>query len=526
MTEANSRFKLKKLRKEESIMVLSTQPMPIQAEEATIYLTGLFMYREEPAGDASALAFFREFLRDAADFECCTGSYRMRIAYPDGREIYFGDNAGIMRWYIGPKGFFTTLREAAPDNPSPNESAIAQFLHYGCIYGPETVLHEVRRTDPGKYYLLENGSVQEKGKGLLPLEDLEAPEDALAVQMRRLSRAVSGRGDIACTITGGIDSRTILAHMIHCGLHPLLDITGKPTDIDVVIAQKVAEHLDEKLLFIQESPEEENWLEDVIREADGMAGVCGLYRLYKKARQLPEEGILLECGGLNGEMYKNSFINQDYPFYGGNPRWEHFLRFKVLTSDFPVQICGSRFAAVMKETPAATLDWLRSHTGKTKASAYLSAGYEIMQGRAAAGGAMNARYYIPYAPFMERAVAAPMFKENPYSLEMQAFQRKQVTTFCPEIKDIETDRGLTCASGKMASEWLKSTVFLVHVAMGRIFRRGKVKGRIDTCFEEGLSSPQYRAALERCKELGIIAPEVSNLPMAIADRVFALGTIL
>ena len=119
-----------------------------------------------------------------------------------------------------------------------------------------------------------------------------------------------------------------------------------------------------------------------------------------------------------------------------------------------------------------------------------------------------------------------MFKENPYSLEMQAFQRKQVTTFCPEIKDIETDRGLTCASGKMASEWLKSTVFLVHVAMGRIFRRGKVKGRIDTCFEEGLSSPQYRTALERCKELGIIAPEVSNLPMAIADRVFALGTIL
>lgn len=507
-------------------MILSTQPAPVQAEEATIYLTGLFMYREEQAGNASALAFFREFLRGAADFEQCTGSYRMRIVCPDGREVYFGDNAGIMRWYIGPKGFFTTLREAAPDNSTPNEAAIAQFLHYGCIFGPETVLREVRRTDPGKYYLLEKGNVREKGKGLPPLEDLDAPEDALAVQMRRLFRSVSGREDIACTITGGTDSRAILSHMIYCGLHPLLDITGKPTDSDVVIAKKIAARLDAKLLFIQDSPEGENWLEKAVQEADGMTGVCGLYRLYKKAHLLSEEGIILECGGLNGEMYKNSFINQDYPFYGGNPRWEHFLRFKVLTYDFSAHICGPRLAALIKKTPAATLEWLRSHTGRTKASAYLSAGYEILQGRSSAVSAMNSRHYIPYTPLMERAVAAPMFRQNPYSLEMQAFQRKQVTAFCPEIKDIETDRGTTCDSGRIAAEHLKSTVYLCNVALGRIFRRKKELTRIDTCFEEGLSSPQYRAALERCKELGIIAPEVNDLPMAIADRVFALGTIL
>lgn len=507
-------------------MILSSTPTPVQAEEATIYLTGLFMYGEEQAGDTSALAFLRDFNRGTADFERCTGSYRMRIVYPDGKEIYFADNAGIMRWYIGPKGFFTALREAAPDNSSPNEAAIAQFLYYGCIYSPETVLREVRRTDPGKYYLLEKGNVREKEKGLAPLEDLDAPEDALAVQMRRFAQSVSGREDIACTITGGTDSRAILSHMIHCGLHPLLDITGKPTDSDVVIAKKIAERLDAKLLFIRDSPEEENWLKKTVQEADGMTGVCGLYRLYKKASRLPEEGIILECGGLNGEMYKNSFINQDYPFYGGNPRWEHFLRFKVLTYDFPVHICGSRLVAVMKKTPMATLEWLRSHTGRTKANAYLSAGYDILQGRSSAVSAMNSRHYIPYTPLMERVVVASMFRQNPYSLEMQAFQRKQVTVFCPEIKDIETDRGLTCASGRMAAECVKSTVYLCNVALGRAFRRKKVATRIDACFEEGLSSPQYRAALERCKELGIIAPDVKDLPMGIADRVFALGTIL
>jgi len=507
-------------------MILSTQPAPVQAEGAVIYLTGLFMYRDEPAGDASALAFLQEFDRGAARFDDCTGSYRMRIVYPDGREVYFSDNGGIMRWYIGPRGFRTTLREAAPDDRTPNYPAIAQFLYYGCAYGEgETVLQDVRLSSPNHYYVVEGGKAEGRSKGLAPFERPGCPEDALARQMRRLSKAISGEEGIACTITGGIDSRTILAHMVHNGLHPLLDITGKLTDADVIIAKKVAGRLGQKLLHVPDNPEK-GWIEEAIQAADGMTGVCGIYRLYKKARRLQENKIVLECGGLNGEMYKNSFINQDYPFYGGKPDWKRFLRLKVAAYDFPLSVCGDRIAGAMKDTPNKTLAWLRSHTGKTKAGAYLSAGYEIIQGRCAAVISMNSRYYVPYTPLMERNVAAPMFLRDPYSLEMQSFQREQVSTYCPAIKDIETDRGLTCDSGRKRIELLKSTAYLAKVGLGRVFLRSRAVDRIDTCFQEGLSSPQYRAALERCKALGIIAPQVEKLPAGIADRVFALGTIL
>ena len=92
--------------------------------------------------------------------------------------------------------------------------------------------------------------------------------------------------------------------------------------------------------------------------------------------------------------------------------------------------------------------------------------------------------------------------------------------------DIPTDRGLTLNPAKMKKEQVKSTLFLAKVAAGRTFRRKKTTGRIDACFAEGLSSPQYREALQHCKDLGILAPEVQELPAAIADRVFALGTIL
>ena len=59
-------------------------------------------------------------------------------------------------------------------------------------------------------------------------------------------------------------------------------------------------------------------------------------------------------------------------------------------------------------------------------------------------------------------------------------------------------------------------------------RRNKVRGRWDSCFQAGLSSPQFYAALDRCKALGILAPEVAGdtIPAPIADRVFTLGSIL
>lgn len=508
-------------------MILSTQPTPIQADEATIYLTGLFMYGEEQAGDASALAFFRDFSRGAADFDRCTGSYRMRIVYPGGREVYFGDNAGIMRWYIGPKGFFTTLREAAPDNRTPNYPALAQYfsLAYGRIHGTDTVIREVRRSDVLKYYEVQSGTVIEKNKGLTPMSELPAGPDALEKQMRRFARAVEGADGIVCTITGGADSRLILAHMLHAGMDPLLDITGPAGHPDVVVAKQVAERLGKELLHVPDDPEP-GWIDEAIRAADGMTGVCGLYRLYKKARRLEQDGLVLECGGSGGEFYKNSFINLDYPFYGGKPNWKRFLRLKsILTDPNPALFAGETAAEVAK-AQERELAYLQNYTGKTKANAYLSAYYDILREGASPTACMNSLHFIQYIPMWERNVTAMAYHTPPREMDGWAVHREQISRLCPEIKDIKTDHGMTLDIDRLQAEKLDVLKYWTKAGLRMVTHRNRNKTRIDTCFQEGLSSPQYRAALERCKTLGIIAPGVEELPAGIADRVFALGTIL
>lgn len=508
-------------------MIICNQPTAIQTERAVVYLTGLFMYGDHQAGDASIRAFMADFDVGRAKFDLCTGSYRVRIVYPDGRERYFGDNSNTMRWYIGPKGFFPSLREAAPKQRTPDYQAISQMLTlaYGRIHGTATVLREVRRSAPDKYYEVVHDTVTEKEKGLTPVWEIPAGPDALEKQMRRFAKAVSGAEGIVCTITGGADSRLVLSHMLAAGMDPLLDITGGAEHPDVVIARQIAQLLDRELLYVSDDPEP-GWIEDAIREADGMVGVCGNYRLSKKARVLEERGLLLECGGVGGEFYKNSFINLDFPFYRGKPNWKRFLQIKSMLSDPHEEYFAGETLAEIKRSAERELAYLRAYTGRTKANAYLSAYHDILNEGGSPTACMNSRHYIPYVPLYERNVLAYAYHADPYQMDGWAFHRREVSRLCPEIKGIPTDHGMTLDIDRKRVETLTLWKYWVKAGIRILTHHRQATGRIDACFAEGLSSPQYREALQRCKDLGILAPEVQELPAAIADRVFALGSIL
>ena len=509
-------------------MLICNQPTAIQTEQAVVYLTGLFMYGEHQAGDASIWAFMADFDADRAKFDLCSGSYRVRIVYPNGRELYFGDSAGTLFWFfdLADGRVFDCLSDIPAERRRPNMAAIAHFLWFGCIYGMDTVMDGIVRSDPEKYYILQNGKITALEKGLTPLEQLPGGEDALALYMRRVLKAIGEQARVGCSITAGTDSRAILSHLYANGVQPLLSITGPEEHIDVQVAREIAAALDHEIVVIPDAPNDPAWISSAEGEVDGQAGICGAYRLLEQFKTLEKRGVTLQFGGVAGELYKNSFINQDYPLYGGTPDWERFLKMKVITYDFPKTICGSELLPAVEQVPKTLLQMVSKHQGTTKASAYLSAGYRILQARAATLSMMENRHVVTCSPLLERCVAAPMLRADPYRLEMQAYQRQQVKNFCPSIMDIPTDRGLSLNPAKMRKEQVKSTLFLVKVAAGRVFHRKQISGRIDACFAEGLSSPQCREAMQHCKDLGILAPEAQELPVAIADRVFALGTIL
>ena len=253
--------------------------------------------------------------------------------------------------------------------------------------------------------------------------------------------------------------------------------------------------------------------------------------MYKKAKYLSKIDGVIECGGVAGELYKNGFINQDTPFLYGPPNWKKFIEYKVITYRFPEQICGSRIKQMINEMPTTILKWLEQFDNRKKSKAYISAGYKILQQRSSAISVMGGYYYGDsdgYSPMLERNVVAYAYQTSPHKLGMQSFQRNQVSKNAPELKNIRTDRGLTCNSSRRAFEWVKSNIFLMKVYFERTFCRKKSGGgRIDACFESGLKSEEFAKAIDKCKEMGIINKEVSysDIPSTIADRLFLIGTV-
>ena len=113
-------------------------------------------------------------------------------------------------------------------------------------------------------------------------------------------------------------------------------------------------------------------------------------------------------------------------------------------------------------------------------------------------------------------------------MDNYAYPREKVSGLCPEIKDIRATENITFDTQVTADEALNYVKGLLRKKLALCIRRNKVRGRRDACFQAGLSSPQCHAALARCKALGIRAPEVDGdtLPVPIADRLFALGSML
>ena len=497
-------------------------------QEFTIHVDGLFLYKDEN-GIKAAEAFLKDFLKGQFPFEDVYGSYLAWVDCPDGRQLFFSDNSGMRRFYINVDEvrFEQTFFAALPsDNRQLNSKAIAQFLYFGCVYNNETIENHVVLSNPESYYEVADGRIEEKSKNLVPMNELETDELIMEQMMRIVCKALSDYKNCYCTITGGVDSRSVLAHLLYNHLSPRLDITEQSNHADVMIAKTISKSTGMELLFVPDNPES-GWLSEAIAAAmTGMIGVCSYYPLYKKAKILKTYGDVVECGGFAGEMYKNSFINQDFPFYCRKPDWQRFLKYKVMSFDFPMGICGEIIKKEISCMGKSLTEWLRQFDKQNKVEAYLAAGYVILQQRSAGVAALNARYYIAYNPLLERKLAAYGFHRSPYVLEMQAFQRHQVSRYCPAIKGIQTDRGLSCDDGKMLLEWLKSMWFLGKIGLERCIDR-KPDECIGAYFAQGLHSPQYERAFKRCKELNVLSKNANleDVPPIVADRVFLVGNV-
>ncbi len=457
---------------------------------------GFLVYGEYSAGDESARALLADFARGAPDFNALLGSFRVHIHNGEtGERVFFGDNSGACRYYYDARGNFAESfldALALQGDKKPDYPAIAQFLRFGCIYSERTQCEGVLRTDPDDYYIAKDGRVYARSKGLTPLYEA-APYEDMHSLMERLTGAAKGLKNIA-VITGGTDSRAVLAHLMALNV-----------PLELAVSEQEGAGAD-----VSARP-----LPERIAACDGVSPLSPRDDLLQKSLMLADMGFQLEFGGVAGELYKNSFINQDFPFYGGRPDFNRFYRYKLDTAG-PV--------SALSRGELELIAGARAYT--PKARAYNELGYKIMQCRAATVTNSASRFYALANPLLERGCAALVRDKSPYSLEMQAFQRGEIVKFCPGIMDIKTDRGNSCNPARMRRDFLNNYAFLARVAFKRL-RRGRALPPAEPAAGDMRESAEYASAIAACKRAGILpgALEAKAVSLPYAARLIVTGSL-
>ncbi len=125
-----------------------------------------------------------------------------------------------------------------------NFRALADYLSFGHVVGAETLHADVRRATRGTVILWRDNRLETTVS--VPETQILKPLLAarLAIEALRFEVARLWRDDGLLCITGGLDSRLILAAMLAQGIRPRLFVAGQPDCFDVTTSAEIARRFD------------------------------------------------------------------------------------------------------------------------------------------------------------------------------------------------------------------------------------------------------------------------------------------
>jgi len=203
-----------------------------------------------------------------------------------------------------------------------NELAIVKFLMYGKvgIVGDDTFFDGVKIMPPASMLVFT-----EEGMKVYQYWDLEYVEDKkfhrkkyvenlTKMYIKTINSMAKRFGNIALQLSGGLDSRSVLASLNSTNLGKILAITfGMEKSLDLEIAKKVASSFGVKHLIIKLDPAElKNYAEYVVYVTDGQDIPTVSYLPYVM-RKLVDQGSNTTMQGFAFDLLLGgSYLREEY----------------------------------------------------------------------------------------------------------------------------------------------------------------------------------------------------------------------
>lgn len=365
--------------------------------------------------------------------------------------IFFDENETII------SSSFLAVVNGLQHNFSLNKLALKETLLTGNLIGPDTLLNEVYRLE--KTLSFKNHNIVHihntgNGTNIKAYKSFEQAVDSQLEVLENYFAQIKGftlKTGICIGLTGGLDSRLLLASALNAGLSPLIYSTWRPIkDKEFVIAQKLAEleghtikspkhtsFLELDNILLQKRLEENFWFND------GQVRTHQLW--FEEIKSLPYLNELLNNNSLNtsgigGEQYRNDERYNTRIKYN----YDNWLKYEIILKNIDNPFFHQKGLFETYEYIKLKINTLLDKKDLKKISYYEIKRYfnEIYNpaNRTVRNNIENQAYYF-LSPFSDYTVSTEAYNSiNWHGLDFK-FEKRMIEKAFPKFSKIATNYG-------------------------------------------------------------------------------------
>ncbi|PCI18001.1 MAG: hypothetical protein COB62_07260 [Piscirickettsiaceae bacterium] len=442
-------------------------------------ITGTLIYKKE-MGNGAAKRIFDDFSNNYIDVNQLYGNFALVISLKSEIHVYT-DTQGVYNvWHNEAltvvSSSFLALAESIKA-PTINADAVYEYIFQETTFGGDTVLNEVRRLKVKHGIQIGKESsliapltiASEKYSANSVGEQLERSAQALANQFEAIVACFSDNIDSA--LSGGYDSRLLLALCCEQGVTPHLHVYGSDNDADVQVAKQVCSGIGIKLShedksgYPKVSPEEFELI--VEQNYYAFQAVCpdGILDngsdLLTRHQRTKGGRLLLNGGG--GEVFRNFFYLPDKSYRTMGILWSFYSRFdpSVCTERFNEK----RYYQVL-ESKINEILGVDGGTLSRQQVEYLYAGFRCTYWMGL-NNSINNQFGYFLTPFVEELISMTALPVSIKNKNYGQYQANLIKKVSPELAQYTSDYGHNFADAVPFKRKLKDLTTLVRPTLLR-----------------------------------------------------------
>lgn len=360
------------------------------------------------------------------------------------------DNGGFYRLYRDSASIsasFLQLVRAQQPAPSVSLDRVVEYLMQGQVYGGHTLVAGIRKLRYDEIIVLPRNGRMRVEKKALPTEPL--PTGYICRHFDDLAEAMRGRR-LSCDITGGYDTRLIVALLDAKGLEYELAVSGREGADDVEIAREIAKVLDRPLFVSAHTWHDlEMELCEAFEVADGQIDPVFFHRDLQNAKRRKERGVEIITHGGGGGHYSDHDFVQDFPWYGSSTvQLRRFYDLRCAPVRIPTWHWTEDARRVSERIPRRTIARFLEHRRSTNHESYNRAAYFVRMPESF-GPHLSAYINMGInvaAPLLDYDNMRACFAIPPWQRFMTRWHRDVITTANPAVARIRTSVGYTASN--------------------------------------------------------------------------------